>query len=836
MSSQPPTIFISYAREDAAHKERLIVHLQGLIQRGVIETWHDGLLVPGQQWNAEIVRNLEASRLVLLLISADFIASEYATRVELRRAAEQRAQGRLCVVPVLVEHVHGWGDKPLGDIKLGDLQALPEDGRFVTQWGNDNAAWANVVKGIEAALAACVRREDEGKGALTPDARGEREDEDEDEDEDGPTDDWRVRIPAEPHHGVLRRRDREGRDIVSHLVEELAPGRNRLVMLSGPGGVGKTTLAAEAARRLRGAYGGRVVWSYAEGRVNYTESSLFEDIAIKLGRPRPHRFPFDRKRDDAHALIAGRPLLVVVDSYEVVRPGARRRIQRWLEGTPCSALFVSREMDARLDMHSVRVGPMFHDEAREMLGLLVKEAQSPKVFDRVVCDCALAAACGIPLALKLIVAQLNLRRRPDGVFEELRRGQGEAADRAFNYSFNLRRVGGSGRAVLLALSLFRPSATHEALAYVAGFGRGPRALRRLDRVVANLTRLSLLSAGEPSGRLGLEDLTRRIARAKLNEDNRAGRFGPLPGFIRPLFLWFLTEEGRARHFKRRFVEYFREHAASFRWEDYAEQPIPEAERSNVVAAMQFACERQDWDTVLELFAVTLTYINTYPVWKRSVVAAEREVGNRLLKTGRRPPLLIEINHRRENKRASRGYYEGIPEKLGVPGIATHADLIGLGPSLLNLPREEWWKLVVLSVVAFELGVCAHSRGKHPLARGYFEAAKILKGAFGDYGGYGIACNGLGVTLAVEGLAGKGEEGWEAKALAAFDEAKTHFTQQREKAEGEQRWEDGEKFAKFEKVSERNMEWLDGLKDQAPPHTPRLTQTMESRQPGQNHPR
>lgn len=789
MSSLPPAVFISYAREDTAHKERLVVHLQGLIQRGDISAWHDGLIVPGQQWDKEIVRNLEASRVVVLLVSPDFIASEYVDRVELMLAARRRAQRLVCVVPVLVEHVHRWQDKPLGDSKLGDLQALPDDGRFITEWDNNDAAWANVVAGIEQALLSCI--EEVGLGDLRPQ-------------------DWQRGLPAPPAVGVVPRRDREGRDIVGHLVEELAPGRSRRVMLSGPGGIGKKTLAAEAARALLNDYDGRVVWSDASGG-DYTEYSLFEDITVKLGGSKPHRFPFARKKAEANARIAGRPLLIVIDNYAEIEREERREIQRWLEGSPCSALFVSREIDARLDLHNVPVVPMWPDEAREFFRRLVRETQSPQIFTDMVRDCILHEAGGNPIALKWIVEQINLTQRPEGVLEELRRGKGAAANRIFNYTFS-RQLGDDERAALLALSLFTPNATHKALAYVAGFGRSPRALRRLDTAVSNLTRLSQFRAGEESGRLGLENLTRRFARAKLNEDHREGRFEWLPGAARPIFLWFLTKEGRARHLKRRFVEHFREHALNFRWADTADLTAAEAERSNVVAAMKLACERQDWDTELELFAVTLNYIHTYPVWKRSVVAAEQEVGDRLLRPGRRPPLLIEINHRRENKRAARRYYEGIPVKLGVPGVASHADFIGLDLSGASLPREERWRLVVLSVAAFELGVCAHSRGKYQTAHGYFEAAKKLKKAFKDYGGYGIACNSLGVTLAAEGLAGRGKEGWKARALEEFNEAWMNFEKQRNKADEKQRRKDAEKFEKFGKVVVLNIEWLESLKD------------------------
>ncbi|HYY97261.1 MAG TPA: toll/interleukin-1 receptor domain-containing protein, partial [Pyrinomonadaceae bacterium] len=145
MPQRPPKLFISYAREDEEYKDQLVEHLEGLVQQGVIASWHDGQLVAGQQWNEEIVRNLTESRVVLLLISPSFIRSDYISKVELAQAGERYERGEVTVIPVLVRNVHAWESKPLGSRTLGSFQALPRNSKFVVEWENKDAVFAEIV-------------------------------------------------------------------------------------------------------------------------------------------------------------------------------------------------------------------------------------------------------------------------------------------------------------------------------------------------------------------------------------------------------------------------------------------------------------------------------------------------------------------------------------------------------------------------------------------------------------------------------------------------------------------------------------------------------------------
>jgi internalin A len=119
-----------------------------LQRTGAIVTWTDRLIGAGQEWEEQISTNLERADIILPLVSADFIASDYCYGVEMARALERHEAGEAVVIPVVVRDVD-WSDSP-----LGKLQALPKSGRAVRRWSDRDAAWRSVTEGIKAAVAA----------------------------------------------------------------------------------------------------------------------------------------------------------------------------------------------------------------------------------------------------------------------------------------------------------------------------------------------------------------------------------------------------------------------------------------------------------------------------------------------------------------------------------------------------------------------------------------------------------------------------------------------------------------------------------------------------------
>jgi len=120
----------------------------------VIDVWHDGDITAGTAWEQEIKQHLNNAKIILLLISPDFISSDYCYGTEMQRALERHKQGEAKVIPVILRPVEGWEKVPPGDIQLGRLQALPKDALPVTKWPSLDDAFFNVVEGIRKAVEA----------------------------------------------------------------------------------------------------------------------------------------------------------------------------------------------------------------------------------------------------------------------------------------------------------------------------------------------------------------------------------------------------------------------------------------------------------------------------------------------------------------------------------------------------------------------------------------------------------------------------------------------------------------------------------------------------------
>lgn len=140
---RPITGFCSYSHQDDALREQLDRHLASLKREGLIDVWHDRRIPPGAEWKGQIDQNLETAELILLLVSADFLHSDYCTDIEARRALQRHAAGQARVVPVILRPCD-WHNS-----EIGKLQALPTDGRPVTSqdWDLD-AALTDVAHGI----------------------------------------------------------------------------------------------------------------------------------------------------------------------------------------------------------------------------------------------------------------------------------------------------------------------------------------------------------------------------------------------------------------------------------------------------------------------------------------------------------------------------------------------------------------------------------------------------------------------------------------------------------------------------------------------------------------
>ena len=141
-----PTLFFSYSHVDEALRNQFEVHLFALKRQGLIATWHDRRITAGSPVGPMIDANLDASQVVLLLVSSDFIASDYCYEREMARAMERHENGDARVVPVILRPCD-WRDLP-----FAKLLATPRDGKPITTWPNIDEAFLDVERSIKAAL------------------------------------------------------------------------------------------------------------------------------------------------------------------------------------------------------------------------------------------------------------------------------------------------------------------------------------------------------------------------------------------------------------------------------------------------------------------------------------------------------------------------------------------------------------------------------------------------------------------------------------------------------------------------------------------------------------
>lgn len=148
------TVFFSYAHEDESLRDKLANHLSILKRLGKIEAWHDRQILPSTEWDRQINTHLETANIILLLISDDFLASDYCWDVEVNRAMVRHEAKEACVIPIILRPCD-WQGAP-----FGKLQGLPKDMRPVTTWDNIDSAFTDIAKGIRRLAEELVRKKE----------------------------------------------------------------------------------------------------------------------------------------------------------------------------------------------------------------------------------------------------------------------------------------------------------------------------------------------------------------------------------------------------------------------------------------------------------------------------------------------------------------------------------------------------------------------------------------------------------------------------------------------------------------------------------------------------
>lgn len=152
--SVPINIFIIYAREDMDIKQRLLLHLNPFKNAFNAVIWHDGNIEAGQEWKPHIESRLEQTDLFLLLVSIDFMNSEFINQVEFKFAIDKHKAGKSIVVPIIINYCQWDIDILLKEytFNLNELQVLPTEGRPIDDWKTPEQAYNNIAAGVRTVL------------------------------------------------------------------------------------------------------------------------------------------------------------------------------------------------------------------------------------------------------------------------------------------------------------------------------------------------------------------------------------------------------------------------------------------------------------------------------------------------------------------------------------------------------------------------------------------------------------------------------------------------------------------------------------------------------------
>ncbi len=142
-NKSPIKVFISYARKDESFKDELIKHLKPLVRDNTIQIWYDALITPGKNWDEEIKIHIQEAQIIILLISADFMASDYIYDVEISKSLDRSRKRENIIVPVII--------RPTSylSLEINKYQALPKDGKPISTWTDKDEAWMDVTRSLE---------------------------------------------------------------------------------------------------------------------------------------------------------------------------------------------------------------------------------------------------------------------------------------------------------------------------------------------------------------------------------------------------------------------------------------------------------------------------------------------------------------------------------------------------------------------------------------------------------------------------------------------------------------------------------------------------------------
>jgi tetratricopeptide (TPR) repeat protein len=247
-------LFYSYAHEDTALCKKLDKHLTALKREGLITSWYDHDINAGVEWAQEIQQHLNDAQIILLLVSPDFVASNYCYSIEMTHALQRYEAGEAIVIPIILRPVD-WKTTP-----FSQLRVLPDKDRPVTTWKNQDLAFTQIVAGIRTII------EQSSTSSLL---------------QNSPSPSRQIWTVPYRRNPLFTGRDRYLEQLYSSLTNTASIST---LIICGLGGMGKTQIALEYAYRYQNRYQA-VIWINAATHTTLVTDcvSLASSLKLSIG-------------------------------------------------------------------------------------------------------------------------------------------------------------------------------------------------------------------------------------------------------------------------------------------------------------------------------------------------------------------------------------------------------------------------------------------------------------------------------------------------------------------------------------------------------------------------
>lgn len=136
----PAKIFISYTQDDVEYKRQLQAHLSGLKRNNMIADWADDEMLIGKVWDQEKKQRLQEADIILFLVSASFLASNFESDKEMQTAMSRYHAGQVIIVPILIRPCD------IESLEISKFKILPQNKLPISKWKDKDEAYVDIVK------------------------------------------------------------------------------------------------------------------------------------------------------------------------------------------------------------------------------------------------------------------------------------------------------------------------------------------------------------------------------------------------------------------------------------------------------------------------------------------------------------------------------------------------------------------------------------------------------------------------------------------------------------------------------------------------------------------